>query len=438
MFALVVLLALLPSFALGTTCNLAQNVFANGTSKLYATDMYWNAACTSDPLNPYCAQTYQGTRCNYCDPDRLNEYWAICDCPANQFCDPDTSSNTYGTCIPAGLTGANCLTYVDCPIKVYSPNVPGGLTVGYWSCIGGHCTPCNDSGIYGNATLVCPGGSPYPLSSRPGETRRCLASGSWLGGGSIVSPTTTTTTTTSGAAPTSASFVLVIAAALLGMRRSALAALLLLLASPAFATQLLVAAYGSDSACSAWSAAPSLLAAGPCQQSTLFSGGYYSLVVNSSSGLYYGYGCGISSCSSPCAGEGFASFGQCFSMGFSYAAAWLVSTAPVTFQAFSDSACKAPLAAAASLTTGACVAYGSGSSGGPYVQVAAAQNGGPAVVSASCSSSSCGLSCGSYVGSATPASCFSLSPGLYARVVSSAVVPLAGAGLLPLISLLFL
>lgn len=190
-----------------TTCNIAQNV--NSAGQVQSTS-YWNPTCT-DPLNPYCAQTNQGTRCNYCNPLKFFDEHAVCDCPANQFCDPDTSSLTYGTCVSFRLTNTPCTTYLDCEIYVSAPSSPGPVTFGYWSCVNNKCAPCNQTqSAYGNRTITCPGGSPYPLSSRQGETRFCATNGYWVPGGKIsvgsstTTPASTVATTTPGGSSSSA------------------------------------------------------------------------------------------------------------------------------------------------------------------------------------------------------------------------------------------
>ena len=200
---LFILVVALLSTAYAQSCTIGKNCFANGTVVQYAVDMYWNPTCANEPLTPYCTQTKTVTQCSYCNPQRTVDgaFWSICDCQANQFCDPDIQSSTYATCIPFPLSGASCASYANCPILAYSPN-GGSMTVGYWSCLNGYCKACNQTGVYGTETWYCPAGSPYSLSSRPGETRTCSPIGVWIGGGAInVQSSSTTNNSTSSGAP---------------------------------------------------------------------------------------------------------------------------------------------------------------------------------------------------------------------------------------------
>jgi|WetSurMetagenome_2_1015567.scaffolds.fasta_scaffold141522_1 hypothetical protein len=176
-----------------TYCTYGGNVNINGTRSGNA--IYYNPSCTAASV-PYCPSSKNA--CTACDPDKFNDFWAMCDCPPNQFCDPIVTSSTYATCI--GLGGASCSSVTDCAIYGYSP-VGQGPLVGYLSCVNGQCLPCNQT-FYGTTTYTCPGGSPYPLSSRAGETRQCSSNGQWIGGGATASPATTTSTTAAAAVAT--------------------------------------------------------------------------------------------------------------------------------------------------------------------------------------------------------------------------------------------
>jgi len=163
-----------------TLCNDAANVDSNGQPNRA---LFWNTACT-DLLNPYCTESATGLGCHACAPFKNLTQYSMCDCPPNQICDPITTSPSYGFCIDFPLRTATCASPADCPILVYC----GGTTscnIGYYSCVNGVCAPCNNVDYPIAAGFWCPGGSPYPGSSRQGETRYCAANGFWVGGGMI-------------------------------------------------------------------------------------------------------------------------------------------------------------------------------------------------------------------------------------------------------------
>ncbi len=203
-FALLALFSV--SACAAVVCNDAMNVNSNGTHILYDPTAYWNPTCT-DPLAPYCSQMSAGTQCNPCIYNRFlagDINW-ICDCPANYYPQPDTSSAHFGACTPFDIPGAKCAVDGDCEIYVWSSLSPGYKIVGNWFCVSGFCRPCdpNNATTYGlNRTLTCAGGSPYPLTSRQGETRTCGVDGYWISGGKITATHPPTSGMTS-AAPTS-------------------------------------------------------------------------------------------------------------------------------------------------------------------------------------------------------------------------------------------
>lgn len=173
--------ALLVSPCHATACRFSQQV-----------QTVYNNDCTN-PLEPYCNNAQL---CATCHPARLGSFYAMCDCPPNQYCFPTASNANYGKCVPFDRAGTGCNSNLDCPILVSTSS--GSTAVGYWSCVSGFCRPCNQT-TYGTAAITCAGGSPYPQSSRPGETRQCGADGYWIGGGAINVGGSTTS-----AAPTSA------------------------------------------------------------------------------------------------------------------------------------------------------------------------------------------------------------------------------------------
>jgi hypothetical protein len=132
----------------------------------------FNSVCQPTPLTPYCP--IGASRCSPCDPTKSLEA-QFCDCPAGSYCMPSAISSNYGQCLPFQMSGRVCTSPIQCFDAV------GNY---YWSCVGGFCRQCNQT-FYGTQTRTCGGGSPYPASSRQGETRTCQSDGTWLGGGAI-------------------------------------------------------------------------------------------------------------------------------------------------------------------------------------------------------------------------------------------------------------
>jgi hypothetical protein len=202
-----ILLVLLCALSLA----LAQPTCLSGSDVSGPGSDAFNQACVATPLTPYCPQG--NGKCSPCDPAKSKEQ-SICDCPANQYCFSNGGSPTrFGTCQPFNSGSIACTSTRQC----YD-----NLENYYWSCVGGFCRPCNTT-FYGTSVTTCGGGSPYPASSRPGETRQCGSDGYFVGGGAITSvptsPSSSTTGTTaprtSAASTYSSSLSLVVAVALM-------------------------------------------------------------------------------------------------------------------------------------------------------------------------------------------------------------------------------
>jgi hypothetical protein len=166
---------------LATTSILGQTTCLSGNNVAGPGSIDFNQACQATPLAPYCAPG--NGKCSACDPEKSLEA-SFCDCPANFYCVRDGASSQYGTCQYFNLANAQCTSSRQCYDRVQN---------WYWSCVGGACRPCNST-FYGSATSTCQGGSPYPASSRPGETRQCGSDGYWVGGGSITATNSATQT----------------------------------------------------------------------------------------------------------------------------------------------------------------------------------------------------------------------------------------------------
>lgn len=175
------LLLMFLSRASSLRCDVTQN-----------TDVACNPVCT-DPLQPFCQGTYGGAFCQTTTVMRNTFYDSLCDCPINQTTQNFSAVEaSFATCVSIPLLGWGCQVTAQC--NIFADTSAGSWTRGI--CIRGVCAACDPAVL--NETYTCPGGTPCPASSRPGQVMRCGADGFWIVSGTIQatlgSRTITTTT----------------------------------------------------------------------------------------------------------------------------------------------------------------------------------------------------------------------------------------------------